>query len=58
MGGMGSIILHALHTNGVDFKAKTLGIRGEFGQSAYKAEQLYARFDLSAAGIVKAYKEF
>jgi transketolase len=58
MGGMGSIILHALHTNGVNFKAKTLGIRGEFGQSAYKAEQLYARFDLNAAGIVKAYKEF
>ncbi|MBY0414098.1 MAG: transketolase, partial [Bdellovibrionales bacterium] len=53
--GMGAMILHALHTNGVDFKAKTLGIGGEFGQSAYKADQLYARFDLSSAGIVKAY---
>lgn len=57
IGGMGSMILHALHTNSVSFKAKTLGIGGEFGQSAYKADQLYARFDLSAAGIVKAYKE-
>lgn len=57
VGGMGSIILHALHTQGINFQAKTLGIRGEFGQSAYKAEQLYARFDLSAAGIVKAFKE-
>jgi transketolase len=57
VGGMGSIILHALHTNSVSFKAKTLGIGGEFGQSAYKADQLYARFDLSAAGILKAYKE-
>jgi transketolase len=56
LGGMGSMILHALHTNGVNFKAKTLGIGGEFGQSAYKADQLYARFDLSSAGIVKAYK--
>lgn len=55
LGGMGSMILHALHTNGVAFKAKTLGIGGEFGQSAYKADQLYARFDLSAEGIVKAY---
>lgn len=56
VGGMGSIILHALHLNGVSFQAKTLGIQGEFGQSAYKADQLYARFDLSAEGIVKAYE--
>lgn len=56
LGGMGSMILHALHTHGVAFKAKTLGIGGEFGQSAYKADQLYARFDLSSAGIVKAYQ--
>ncbi len=57
IGGMGSMILHALHIHGVNFKAKTLGIRGEFGQSAYKADQLYARYDLSAAGIVAAYRE-
>lgn len=56
LGGMGSMIVHALHTHGVNFKAKTLGIQGEFGQSAYKADQLYARFDLSADGIVKAYE--
>lgn len=56
LGGMGSMIVHALHTNGVKFSAKTLGIQGEFGQSAYKADQLYARFDLSAEGIVKAFE--
>lgn len=56
VGGMGAMILHALHLHGVDFKARTLGIQGEFGQSAYKADQLYARFDLSAEGIVKAYE--
>jgi transketolase len=56
IGGMGSMVVHALHTHGVDFKSKTLGILGEFGQSAYKADQLYARFDLSAEGIVKAFK--
>jgi transketolase len=56
IGGMGSMIVHALHTQGLHFKAKTLGILGEFGQSAYKAEQLYARFDLNAEGIVKAFE--
>lgn len=56
LGGMGSMIVHALHTHGVDFQSKTLGIQGEFGQSAYKADQLYARFDLSAEGIVKAFE--
>lgn len=55
LNGMGSMIVHALKMNGVDFKVKSLGIGGEFGQSAYKADQLYARFDLSASGIVKAY---
>jgi transketolase len=57
VGGMGSMIIHVLHTNGINFKAKTLGIGGEFGQSAYKADQLYARFDLSATGIIKAYHQ-
>lgn len=56
IGGMGSMITHQLTLNGVDFKVKTLGITGEFGQSAYKADQLYARHDLSAAGIIKAYR--
>lgn len=56
IGGMGSMIIHALHTSGVNFKSKTLGIQGEFGQSAYKADQLYARYDLSAEGIVKAFE--
>ena len=56
VGGMGSIILHALHTSGIKYNAKTLGINGEFGQSAYKADQLYARFDLNAEGIIKAYR--
>lgn len=58
IGGMGQMIVHALHTHGIHFKAKTLGIQGEFGQSAYKADQLYARYDLSVEGIVKAAKSF
>jgi transketolase len=56
IGGMGSMIVHALKSAGLEFKCKTLGIQGEFGQSAYKADQLYARYDLSSAGIVKAFE--
>jgi len=58
IGGLGSMIIHALHNSGVEFKSKSLGIQGEFGQSAYKADQLYGRFDLSAAGIVRAFESF
>jgi len=57
IGGMGSMIVHALHTHGVNFKSTTLGISGEFGQSAYKADQLYARFGLTAEGIVQAFEK-
>jgi len=53
IGGMGSMIVHALHAAGVEFKSVTMGIQGEFGQSAYKADQLYSRYDLSSEGIVK-----
>jgi transketolase len=55
LGGMGSIIIHALHTSDTVFTSRTLGIQGEFGQSAYNANQLYKRFDLNAEGIMKAY---
>jgi transketolase len=57
IGGMGQMIVHALHSQGVAFKSITLGIQGEFGQSAYKADQLYARYDLSVEGIKKAIKK-
>lgn len=58
IGGLGQMIVHALHTHKVNFQAKTLGIQGEFGQSAYKADQLYARYDLSVEGIKKAFRSF
>lgn len=58
IGGMGSMIVHALMDHGVQFKSKSLGIQGEFGQSAYKADQLYARYDLSAQGIINAFEKF
>jgi len=39
--GMGAQVAHALALAGVPHRMRTLAIRGEFGQSAYKAEDLY-----------------
>jgi transketolase C-terminal domain/subunit len=35
---------------------KSLGIKGEFGQSAYVAEYLYEKHGLTCAELVKAAK--
>ncbi|MCI0534413.1 MAG: thiamine pyrophosphate-dependent enzyme, partial [Verrucomicrobiales bacterium] len=39
--GMGGQISHALSRAGIAHRMKSLGIQGEFGQSAYVAEDLY-----------------
>lgn len=55
VGGMGALITHAVATTG--FKGLTvvsLGVKDTFGQSAYKADQLYARNGIDAASIVKS----
>jgi len=54
--GMGSQVISALVNAGVAFKGKTLGIDGEFGQSAYKADHLYDKHGLNADGFINAYK--
>jgi transketolase len=54
IGGMGSMVSHALSCAGIAHKATSLAIPGEFGQSAYKAEELYERFGLTAAKLVEA----
>ncbi len=56
VGGMGAMIAHALLLDGVNLKLKSLGIGGEFGQSAYTADQLYDRFNLNPQGIIAAVK--
>jgi transketolase len=55
--GMGAMISHALSTSGIPHKMKSLGIHGEFGQSAYLADQLYDKQGMSAAKIVESAKE-
>jgi len=46
--GMGSQLSHALSRAGIAHRVSSLGIEGEFGQSAYVAEHLYQRHGLTA----------
>jgi transketolase len=57
VGGMGAQISHALSQAGVAHHMKSLGIRGEFGQSAYIAEHLYEHHGLTAANLIEAAQE-
>ena len=54
IGGMGALVSHALSQAGVAHRMTSLGIPGEFGQSAYLAEQLYERHGLNTAKLVEA----
>ena len=54
IGGMGAQVSHALSQAGVAHHMKSLGIRGEFGQSAYIAEHLYEHHGLTAAKMIEA----
>ncbi len=52
--GMGAQISHALSQAGIAHKIKSLGMTGEFGQSAYVAKDLYEKHGLTATGLVQA----
>jgi len=53
-GGMGALVAHALAQANIQFRMKSLGIPGVFGQSAYLAEHLYEKYHLTAAGVIAA----
>ncbi|MBP9674801.1 MAG: transketolase, partial [Bacteriovoracaceae bacterium] len=55
--GMGQILSHSLLEAGFNFKLRSLGIQGEFGQSAYVADDLYAKHGLDEKEMIKAIKE-
>ncbi|RLA62847.1 MAG: transketolase [Epsilonproteobacteria bacterium] len=57
IGGMGAQLVHKLKIDGVDFKLKSIGNNGKFGQSAYKADQLYDLHGMSKDGIIAAARE-
>ncbi len=54
IGGMGSMIVHELAMNNVEFKVKSLANHGKFGQSAYMADELYELHGLSENHIIEA----
>jgi transketolase len=54
IGGMGAQISHALAGAGIPHRIQSLGIRGEFGQSAYVAEHLYEHHGLTGPKMAEA----
>ena len=54
VGGMGAQISHALSEEGIAHHIKTHGIHGEFGQSAYLADELYKKHGLTADKMVES----
>ena len=56
-GGMGAQLVHALLQDGLALKAKSLGVKGEFGQSAYNAIELYRKHGLDSESIVQAARQ-
>lgn len=53
-GGAGEVLVAKLVAAGAKVKAKTLGVHGEFGQSAYTADELYKKHGIGVDGIVAA----
>lgn len=56
-GGMGAMLLHSLSQAGVQVKCHSLGVKGEFGQSAYNAIDLYRKHGLDSESIAQAVKK-
>jgi transketolase len=56
IGGAGAMLVTALAEAGTTPKLKLLGVRGEFGQSAYTADELYKKHGIGVDGIVAAAK--
>jgi transketolase len=54
IGGMGAQMSHALSNAGIAHRVKTLGIKNEFGQSAYLAEELYVKHGLTGPKMAEA----
>ena len=56
IGGMSAQVSHALSNAGIAHQIKTLAMHGEFGQSAYVAEDLYKAHGLTAEKMIEAAK--
>lgn len=58
IGGMGSLLCHSLLQAGCEFQVKSLGVPGVFGRSAYKAQELYDKYELNPEGLLKSFKNW
>jgi transketolase len=56
IGGMGAQLIHQLKLLGAEFKVASLAVKGEFGQSAYSADELYAKHHMDSSAIISALK--
>ena len=54
IGGMGAQLIHQLKLIGLEFDVASLAVHGEFGQSAYSADELYAKHHVDSDAIVQA----
>lgn len=54
VGGMGAQVSHALSRTGISHRVTSLGIHGEFGQSAYLAEELYIKHGMTGPKMAEA----
>ncbi len=54
VGGMGAILVHALNLAGIGVKSAAIGMKGEFGRSAYSARELYEHFGMGPKDIAEA----
>ncbi len=54
VGGMGAMLVHALNLSGVGVKTAAIGMKGEFGRSAYSARELYEHFGMGPKDIAEA----
>jgi transketolase len=54
IGGMGAQLTHELKLLGLEFDLISLAVKGEFGQSAYSADELYTQHQLDSDAIIKA----
>lgn len=53
LGGFSAIVAQALALANVSFKMKSLGVKSEFGQSAYSAKELYQKHHMDSSAIIE-----
>ena len=53
-GGLGAMVSQALALKNIPFRLSSLGVQGQFGQSAYTSRELYGKHQLDAEGICRA----